>query len=218
MKLFGKPKPNPAQTQETIAKLRTTIEMLEKRKKFLQQKADSKEVEAKQFVAKKKKREALLCLKQRNIYQNEVNKLQGTFDTLSTQIFALENAKMNEEILNSMRSGAQQLKVLQNNLTVEKVEDIFDDIQEQMDVHEEISRAISQPIGTQVEDEDDLLAELAELEQEELDAQLLSVKAPPSREPIIKEAPITFPAASKVKPRASEEDEEYRALEESLAM
>ncbi|GAM18073.1 hypothetical protein SAMD00019534_012480, partial [Acytostelium subglobosum LB1] len=217
MKLFGKPKPNPAQTQETISKLRTTIDMLEKRRNFLQQKADSKEAEAKQFVAKKKKREALLCLKHRNVYQNEVNKLNGTYDTLNTQIFALENGVMNEVIMGSMRSGAEQLKVLQNNLTVEKVETIFDDIEETFAVQDELSRAMSQPMGSQV-DEDDLLAELEEMEKEELESHLSTVKAPPSREPVIREAPITFPSASKVRPQISEEDAEYRALEESLLM
>ncbi|EGG17094.1 SNF7 family protein [Cavenderia fasciculata] len=227
MKLFGRTKSAP-NTQETIARLRQTIEMLEKRQKFLQEKADRKEEEAKMFVAKKKKRvyhdllicliisihtEALLCLKQRNTYQNEVNKLQGTFDTLSTQIFALENAKMNMEIMDSMRSGAHHLKELQNNLTVEKVDDTIEEIQTQMEVHEEISRAISQPLGTQLDDEDDLLRELEELEQESLDSQLLNIKAPPTKEPQIK-----FPTASTVRPELSKEEEEYRALEESLAM
>ncbi|EFA81929.1 SNF7 family protein [Heterostelium album PN500] len=215
MRLFGKPKVNPNQTQETIARLRQTIEMLEKRQKFLQEKADRKEEEAKLMVSKKKKREALLCLKQRNTYQTEVNKLQGTFDTLSTQIFALENAKMNEEILNSMRSGAQHLKSLQNNLTVDKVDDILEEIQTQMEVHQEISNAISQPLGNQLEDEDELLRELAELEQEDLDAQLLKVNSPPTKEPQIK-----FPeVASKTKVEvSSKEEDEYRALEESLAI
>eukprot|EP01132_Coremiostelium_polycephalum_P009257 gene9257-11343_t len=216
MKLFGRTKA-PTNSQDTIAKLRKTLEMLEKRRNLLQDRADKEELEAKRLVSQKKKRDALLCLKKRNNFQNEANKLQGSFDTLSAQIFALENAKMNIEIMNSMREGAQTLKSLHGEMTVEKVDDTFEEIQTQMDVHEEISRAISQPIGTQLDDEDDLLRELAQLEQEDLDAQLLTIKPLPTsatKEP-------HFPSASTVNPEvsaSSKEDDEYRLLEESLAM
>ncbi|KAF2078665.1 hypothetical protein CYY_000036 [Polysphondylium violaceum] len=218
MKFFGRPK---AQTssQDTISKLRLTLEMLDKRQKFLQDKADREELEAKKLVTQKRKREALLCLKKRNNFQNEVNKLQGSYDTLSSQIFALENAKMNMEIMNSMKEGAQTLKDLHGHLTVDKVDDTIEEIQTQMEIHEEISRAISQPLGTQLDDEDDLLRELAELEQEDLDAQLLQVTAPSRETPVVNNAAtIKFPTASTVKPEISKEEEEYRALQESLAM
>ena len=42
----------------------------------------------------------------------------------------------------------------------------MDDIQDQQEVAKEISEAISNPIGYNDVDEDDLLAELEELEQE----------------------------------------------------
>jgi len=217
MKFFGRPKAT-TNSQDTIGKLRLTLEMLDKRQKFLQDKADKEEIEAKKLVTQKRKREALLCLKKRNNFQNEVNKLQGSYDTLSSQIFALENAKMNMEIMNSMKEGAQTLKDLHGHLTVDKVDDTIEEIQTQMEIHEEISRAISQPLGTQLDDEDDLLRELAELEQEDLDAQLLQVKAPSRETPVVNTTPIKFPTASTVKPEISKEEEEYRALQESLAM
>lgn len=55
----------------------------------------------------------------------------------------------------------------------------MDDIRDQMDVANEISDAISRPVGMGEElDEDDLLTELEELEQEELDAKMLETPAP----------------------------------------
>ncbi|KAN0035127.1 hypothetical protein ACTA71_004386 [Dictyostelium dimigraforme] len=215
MKLFGKPKPK-QDTQETIGKLKLTLDMLEKRQTFLQDKVEKEQEKAKVFVSQKRKREALLCLKKRNSYQNEVTKLQGSFETLNSQITALENAKMNMEILSSMRDGARSLKELHGHLTIDKVDDVIEEIQEQMEIHEEISNAISQPLGGQVEDEEELLRELAEYEQEELDAQLLNIKAP-SRE-LPQEIQLNFPATSKTVPKLSKEEEEIRALEESLAM
>ncbi|KAN0003530.1 hypothetical protein ACTFIZ_009698 [Dictyostelium cf. discoideum] len=215
MKLFGKPKPK-QDTQETIGKLRLTLDMLEKRQTFLQDKLEKEQEKAKVLVSQKRKREALLCLKKRNNFQNEVTKLQGSYDTLNQQIFALENAKMNMEIMSSMRDGARSLKELHGHLTIDKVDDVIEEIQEQMEIHEEISNAISQPLGNQVEDEEELLRELAEYEQEELDAQLLNIKAP-SRE-LPQEIQVNFPSTSKTVPKLSKEEEEIRALEESLAM
>lgn len=55
----------------------------------------------------------------------------------------------------------------------------MDDIRDQMDIANEISDAISRPVGMGEElDEDELLNELEELEQEELDAKMLDTPAP----------------------------------------
>ena len=52
------------------------------------------------------------------------------------------------------------------NRDVDKIADLMDDIQEQQDIANEISEAISNPVGFGADvDEDELLAELDELEQ-----------------------------------------------------
>jgi charged multivesicular body protein 4 len=57
----------------------------------------------------------------------------------------------------------------------------MDDIREQMDLANEISDAISQPVGMGLDlDEDELAAELDQLEQEELDAKLLDTEKVPT--------------------------------------
>lgn len=62
---------------------------------------------------------------------------------------------------------------------IDKVDDTMDDIREQMDLASEISNAISNPLGLDTGiDEDELAAELEQLEQVELDASLLAAKAP----------------------------------------
>ncbi|KYQ88382.1 SNF7 family protein [Tieghemostelium lacteum] len=212
MKLFAKKPQNTP--QDAIVKLRMTLEMLEKRKKHLQEKADKEEQDARKFVQQKKKREALLCLKKKKNFQRECDNLEGSQNTLTQQIFALENAKLNMEILNAMREGANSLQSLHGNMTVDRVDEVVGDIETQMDIHRQISDAIQQPIGQQYDDEDDLLRELAELEQEDLDQQLLKINSPPSREPVMK-----FPEVGTTKPvHQSKEEEELKALTESLAM
>ncbi|MGH0157258.1 UNVERIFIED_CONTAM: hypothetical protein FKN15_064413, partial [Acipenser sinensis] len=59
---------------------------------------------------------------------------------------------------------------------IDKVDDLMQDITEQQELAQEISDAISKPVGFGEDfDEDELLAELDELEQEELDKNLLEI-------------------------------------------
>lgn len=83
----------------------------------------------------------------------------------------------------------------------------------------EISEAISQPTGMGYEDEDELEAELAELEAEGLDETFLNVEnapAPVASEPVI--AAESFPSAPEDAVQLSAEEEELRQLEASMAI
>ena len=60
--------------------------------------------------------------------------------------------------------------------TVDQVDDTMDEIREQMEVANEISDAISQPLGGELFDDDELEQELAELEEESINEQF--IKAP----------------------------------------
>ena len=66
-----------------------------------------------------------------------------------------------------MSEAAKSLKKAHDNMNVDEVHDMMDDIAEQQDVAKEISEAISNPVAFGQEfDEDDLEAELEELEKE----------------------------------------------------
>jgi charged multivesicular body protein 4 len=66
------------------------------------------------------------------------------------------------------------MKNIHGSLDINKVDNTMDDIREQMDLANEISEAISQPVNFGIEfDEDELNEELELLEQQELDELLL---------------------------------------------
>merc|ERR1711909_227759 len=66
-----------------------------------------------------------------------------------------------------MNDAAKALKKANADLDVDKVHDMMDDIAEQQDVAKEISEAISNPVAFGQEyDDDELEAELADLEME----------------------------------------------------
>lgn len=100
---------------------------------------------------------------------------------------------------------------------IDKVDNTMDSIREQMALSNEISEAISNPIGMGNElDEDELRTELQELEQEELNERLVGAEAAPAH---TLPTPSASRTAAPAAPRAdADEDEELRALQAELAM
>ncbi|KAK3085589.1 hypothetical protein FSP39_005777 [Pinctada imbricata] len=209
-KIFGSGKkgekaPTP---QEAIQRLRETEEMLMKKSDFLEKKVTQELATAKKHGTKNK-RVALAALKRKKRYEKQLAQIDGTLSTIEYQREALENASTNTEVLNVMGAAAKALKGAHNNLDVDKVHDLMDDVAEQQEIASEISEAISNPVGFGNDvDEDDLLAELEDLEQEEIDEQLLNIK--PGLTEDLPSVPSAEPAPSKSKP--VEDDDEMKEL------
>lgn len=132
--------------------------------------------------------------------------------SFSEQVNALESANINQETLQAMKAGSEALKVIHGSMcvlssqpplfhdyillifrpsslhhtfrTIDKVDATMDSIREQMEITNEISNAISNPLVTGNElDEDELKDELAALEQEELNDRLLGADHVPVHNP-----------------------------------
>lgn len=94
----------------------------------------------------------------------------------------------------------------------------MDSIREQMDLTNEISDAISNPVGMgAMVDEEDLEAELEALEQEELDSRLAGADHVPVHTPA---SPVAVGAPKGKVAQKDEDDEEaqLRQLQAELAM
>lgn len=152
---------------QSLAKMRTTLSTIEKREAFVQKKMMAQLKDAKTRNSKGDKRGAMFALKKKKMYEKEVEKLGNTRMTIESQILALENASVTLDVVGAMRAGASTQKKLQAKMNVESVEDLQDEIAESMQLAEEVSEAISQPVGD-LYDDDELLGELDELETEEL--------------------------------------------------
>lgn len=180
MNLFGKKKQAAAPAPlpvDTIKMLRDNLLVLEKREEHIQKKIELALTEAKAKSVKKDKNGALFALKRKKMYEAEVSKLQGARITLDSQILALESAAVNIETFKAMKSGANAMKGLRGDIDSDKVDDIMDEIQEEKDIHDSISEAISRP-GQDLFNDEDLLEELAELEA--LDAEEQEVEVSPA--------------------------------------
>jgi len=217
-KLFGKGgKDEPITTGEAIQKLRENEEMLMKKQDFLEKKVEAETATARKN-AKTNKRVALAALKRKKRYEKQLQQLDGTLTTLEQQREALESANTNTAVFQTMNVAAKALKKAHDDMDIDKVHDMMDDIAEQQDVAREISEAISNPVAFgQDFDEDDLEAELNELEAEtemeeqaELEKQLLDV-GPTKDLPEVPKAEPAKPAAAAKKKQEDEELDELAA-------
>lgn len=147
--------------------------------------------------------------------------------TLETQVNAIENANMNLETMRAMQRGSAALKTIHQNMCVatfsyrdiDKVDNTMDSIREQMALSNEISEAISNPIGMGNDlDEDELRNELQELEQDELNQRLIGADAAPAHTLPTPTATGSAAPAQQNASAAADEDEELRALQAELAM
>lgn len=88
---------------------------------------------------------ALFELKRKKMFEAEAAKLQGARITLDSQIMALESASINMETVRAMKKGADTMKTIHGDMDEDAVDDLLQSIQEQQDVHNAISEAISRP-------------------------------------------------------------------------
>lgn len=182
-KFFGKKEVAPT-PQEAIQKLRETEEILIKKTDFLEKKVEEEIATAKKH-GKKNKRAALQALKRKKLYEKQLTQVDGTLSTLEYQREALENASSNVEVLSTLEKATKALQAAHKTMDIDKVQEMMDDIAEHSQMVDEISTIISTPsiYGYDV-DEDDLLAELEELEQEDLNDELLNIASPPTVLPV----------------------------------
>lgn len=204
-------------TLATLDKLHETLEMLEKKEQVLLKKASAEVEKAKEFTRAKNKRAAIQCLKRKRLYEQQIEQLGNFQLRIHDQMIMLEGAKATTETVAALRTGANAMKAMQKATNIDDVDKTMDEINEQTDNLRQIQEALAQPIGSAADfDEDELEAELEELEGAELEEQLLqpAISAPA--------APVRVPAGSQPARPASQkttaEEDELAALQAEMAL
>lgn len=185
--------------------MRESLDLLEKRERVVMVKRDEEISKAKDFMKKKNKNGALICMKRKRAYDDQLNKLGAQKLNIDNMIMKLESAATDVDMFKAQEDGARALKQVYGKNTAETIDRKMDEVRDTMEQADEISNAISQPLGLYGDmDEDDLLQELADLESDDLQNMLdLGTKTP----------------ASSLKSSASaavEEDDEFGVLEDMV--
>ncbi|CAL5339161.1 unnamed protein product [Camellia sinensis] len=216
-RMFGKPKQE-ANALTTLDKLNETLEMLEKKEKVLQKKASAEVGKAKEFTRSKNKRAAIQCLKRKRLYEQQIEQLGNFQLRVHDQMILLEGAKATTETVDALRSGAAAMKAMQKATNIDDVDKTMDEVNEQTENMKQIQEALATPIGAASDfDEDELEAELEELEGAELEDQLLQPATMAPAAPIQGSAAGKQPARAAPQKRTAEEDE-LEALQAEMAL
>ncbi|KAL3681078.1 hypothetical protein R1sor_024034 [Riccia sorocarpa] len=220
-RIFGKPKEEPS-TLTTLDKLNETLEMLEKKEKVLQKKIAVEIEKARDYTRAKNKRAAIQCLKKKKLYEVQVEQLGNFQLRIHDQMIMLEGAKATTETVDALRSGAAAMKNMQKATNIDDVDKTMDEINEQTENMKQIQEALSTPIGAAADfDDDELEAELEELEGAELEEQLLQPATTPAT-PLPSVPAQTRPQPATQLPAhrqpANTEDDELAALQAEMAL
>lgn len=202
------------QTISSLTQLTEREEQLEKRKALVEKRIADEIQKAKKFTSEKKKAQALMCLKKKKMYEQEMMNVENLIIRLSEQRIMLENQKTMVDVVSTMKNAAQAQKATMKDMNVENVDEILEVINEQTDEYKAVQEALSAPAGIAGDlDDDELLAELDELEQEELDAELLQPAPVPATPTVLPSVP-----AQPVKAQKTQEELELEALEAEMVV
>lgn len=121
-------------------------------------------------MARGDKKGALFAMKKKKLYEKEIEKISNVklTCTLETQQMNLESAAHNAETFKAMHNGTSAMKKIRKTVGIDRVDNMMNDMREEMEATDEISGALAQPLDPLMEDDDDLLAELDQLEMEDL--------------------------------------------------
>jgi charged multivesicular body protein 4A/B len=205
--------------------------MLDKREALLMKKIDNELQKARELNRQGNKRAALQCLKRKKLYESQQEVVANQQLKLQEQMIVLEGSKATAETFNALKSGAGAMKQLAKETDVDKVDKVMDEISEQTEKMRQVNEALGQQVGYAAElDEDELEAELAELDALDVEDALLTkeieelepgfsemampdVPKPQRINPKIPSMPSSSTSANaKVKKIASTEEEELEAL------
>nr|CCC53543.1 conserved hypothetical protein [Trypanosoma vivax Y486] len=200
-------------TIQSLERLEATIELLEKRESLLEKKISDELAKAKDFHAKKNTRMALQCMKRKKMYEEQLLSIFEEKNNLDTLHITLQNQSINKEVFDAQMHVKEELMMNNKKMNADLIETSMEELLEEIDKSKQVCDALRQPIGDQLVDEDELLAELsAEMEEPNFSA--------PAGYDRVDEAFLDMPslpsaALPSSKPQL-DDDEALRALEAEL--
>jgi hypothetical protein len=198
---------------ESILKHKDAISVLEKRQQLLEKKIADAMEEAKTKAANNDKRGALIVLKRKKMLEQELETLMNSHMTLEQHILTLEGTQASQLAIQALQSGVAAQKAMNQQMKIEKIDDLMEDLQEQQELQNEVAQVLSQ--GTRVTDDADLLAELEALQADDLAQKLPSTTAPSVKTsvPPAAAAASSSPVLPAVPTLSAEEERELAELQ-----
>lgn len=136
------------------------------------------------------KSKALRVLKQRKMYESQVDNLRQQAFNMEQANYATQTLKDTHSTVAAMKDGVKQMQKEFKNINIDQIEDMQDDLSDMLEQADEVQEALGRSYGMPEIDDDELAAELDALGDDldlETDTSFLddAIKAPsaPDKEP-----------------------------------
>ena len=108
--------------------------------KSLEKNATLKKQKAKEALQNKNKDRARLYMRQSKMYQEQIKTAEGQLEMIENQITQIESAQNKKDVFNILKQGNDVLKKLQEEVNVEKLQEISDDMNDLKEQNDEITQ------------------------------------------------------------------------------
>ena len=108
--------------------------------KSLEKNSSLKKQKAKEALKNKNRDRAKLYMRQSKMYQEQIKSSEGKLEMIETQISQIETAQNQLDVFNVLKQGNNILKKLQEEVNVEKIQEIADDLNELKEQNDEITQ------------------------------------------------------------------------------
>jgi charged multivesicular body protein 4 len=152
-----------------VTRMNESIQTLDKREAYLAKKARECLKNALQHKTSNRKK-ALYFMKRKKFHDREIERIGQMRISLFQQLSTLESATMNSQVVNAMQQGVNTMKSMVGTHSVDKVENIREQIEEQSDDLRDVRALLAEPMGVMATiDDDDLEKEYNDLLREDED-------------------------------------------------
>lgn len=112
------------------------------------------------------KQKALRVLKQKKMYESQLDNLRQQSFNMEQTNFATQTLKDTKTTVDAMKTGMKEMKKEYKKIDIDQIEDLQDDMEDMLDQANEVQEALGRQYGTPDLDEADLEAELDALGDE----------------------------------------------------
>ncbi|XP_072311981.1 charged multivesicular body protein 6 [Eucyclogobius newberryi] len=166
--LFGKKKRTRVTEQDkAVLQLKQQRDKLRQYQKRINLQLEKERTFAKQLLKDGKKEKALLLLKKKRYQEQLLDKTENQISNLEQMVQDLEFAQIEMKVLEGLKVGNDCLKKMHEVMSIEEVERIMDETQDAIEYQKQIDEMLAGSL-TQ-EDEDDILAELEAITQDDVE-------------------------------------------------
>lgn len=117
--------------------------------------------QARHFLGLGQREKALYCLKKKKLQEAQMEQVEGMLANVQSSLEAMDMARIEASVLESLRQGTRTLQELQKGMSPEEVERVMDEAFDAVAVSQEVTGLLAQQLSQESIDDDALLAELS---------------------------------------------------------